>query len=79
MRVYIPKDGYQFNEMRSLPRNRPCPCNSGKKFKKCHLPIMPDIIPTKETIALWKQKIVEAHSQKKLELENAEKEKVNEI
>ena len=25
-----------FNPLDSFPRNSPCPCNSGKKFKKCH-------------------------------------------
>ncbi len=24
------------NPMRSVGRNDPCPCGSGKKFKKCH-------------------------------------------
>ncbi|HMM75552.1 MAG TPA: SEC-C metal-binding domain-containing protein [Gammaproteobacteria bacterium] len=24
------------NPMRDLGRNDPCPCGSGKKFKKCH-------------------------------------------
>ncbi len=24
------------NPMRDVGRNDPCPCNSGKKFKKCH-------------------------------------------
>lgn len=39
--------GYSWNPLRSLPRNLPCPCGSGVKFKRCHLDKMPDAIPTK--------------------------------
>jgi len=27
--------------MRNYPRNEKCPCGSGLKFKKCHLPKIP--------------------------------------
>jgi len=30
---------------RKVPRNAPCPCGSGKKFKKCCLRILEDIAP----------------------------------
>jgi len=35
---YKPKDGLTPKTVsgRKVGRNEPCPCNSGKKFKKCH-------------------------------------------
>lgn len=41
MSEYRPNEGFIFNPFRKLPRNEPCPCGSGKKFKKCHLPLLP--------------------------------------
>lgn len=37
--------GYQWNPMRQLPRNMPCPCRSGRKFKRCCLKQMPIAVP----------------------------------
>lgn len=45
-----PATGFQYNPLLSYPRNAPCPCKSGKKFKKCHLPVMPAVIPTEAKI-----------------------------
>jgi hypothetical protein len=36
--AYKPKEGYEWNKWLKWGRNDPCPCLSGKKFKKCHLP-----------------------------------------
>ena len=37
IKVFRPKAGYISNPMLSYDRNLPCPCDSGKKFKKCCL------------------------------------------
>lgn len=42
-----PKPGFVFNPLRKLPVNMPCPCMSGKKFKKCHLDLLPLVVPKK--------------------------------
>lgn len=36
-----------YNPFLKWPRNRPCPCNSGKKFKVCCLDTIPKKIPLK--------------------------------
>lgn len=40
----------QWNPLSKYPPNSPCPCKSGKKFKKCHKSFMPMAIPSKEAI-----------------------------
>lgn len=40
-KIWRPREGFEFNPWRSIPRNDPCPCGSGKKFKKCCLPRCP--------------------------------------
>lgn len=35
MQVYFPSKGCAWNPVQKYPRNEKCPCNSGKKFKKC--------------------------------------------
>ncbi len=40
-----PKEGLVWNPLVALPRNMPCPCASGKKFKSCHLPNLPRVVP----------------------------------
>jgi len=47
-RVYILKPGYVYNPLKKYPRNGPCICGSGKKFKKCHLDLLPDAITVAE-------------------------------
>lgn len=42
-----PLPGFAYNPLRTLPRNLLCPCLSGKKFKVCHLRLLPEIIPEK--------------------------------
>lgn len=42
---FAPAKGFAWNPLIKIERNRPCPCGSGKKFKLCHLPEMPRIIP----------------------------------
>ncbi len=41
----VPLPGYVFNPMRKYPRNEPCYCNSGLKYKKCCLNTDPLAIP----------------------------------
>ena len=31
------EQGYEVHQRVKIGRNEPCPCGSGKKFKKCHL------------------------------------------
>lgn len=38
--------GFEWNPLRQLPRNMLCPCQSGKKFKACHLQKLPLAVPT---------------------------------
>lgn len=40
--------GYSWNPLKKHPRNSPCPCGSQKKFKKCHLDLLPEAITTQE-------------------------------
>jgi uncharacterized protein YecA (UPF0149 family) len=51
----MPKPGFSWNPLMKLPRNAPCVCGSGKKFKKCHLPAMSPILPTKTVEDLRKK------------------------
>lgn len=39
------KPGFEWNPLLKIPRNAPCPCDSGKKFKHCHLVNMPRAVP----------------------------------
>jgi hypothetical protein len=45
--VTSPLPGMEWNPLKGLPRNRPCPCRSGKKFKACHLDKLPPAVPEK--------------------------------
>ncbi len=42
----FPRKGYSRNPLLGLPRNDPCPCRSGKKYKVCCLPLQAQYIPT---------------------------------
>ena len=42
-------EGYSWNPLTSFPRNAPCPCNSGKKFKKCHEGNIPIAIKSEDS------------------------------
>jgi len=45
-RVYLSdREGLDWNPMRSYPRNLPCACGSGKKFKRCCRDKMGELIP----------------------------------
>jgi len=46
--VYKLLPGYAYNPLKKLARNMPCPCKSGKKFKKCCLLTLPEAVK-KET------------------------------
>lgn len=45
---YRLQPGYAWNPLRSVPRNFPCPCRSGKKFKSCHLDRLAPAVEVKE-------------------------------
>lgn len=47
-RVLKPQDGLAINPYLKLPRNSPCYCNSGIKYKRCCLPTEPLAIPTEQ-------------------------------
>jgi hypothetical protein len=51
--VYTPKPGFAFNPaVTRIGRNEPCPCKSGKKFKKCHLATQMRVIPAEAAAEL---------------------------
>lgn len=41
----VPSPGWTYNPLKGLERNSLCPCQSGKKFKKCHLNLLPELVP----------------------------------
>lgn len=43
----VPMIGYAWNPLRQIPRNNPCPCRSGRKFKACCLNTLPPVVPEK--------------------------------
>lgn len=43
-----PKPGYAYNPLVKIPRNNPCPCQSGKKFKRCCLEMVPKIVSAED-------------------------------
>lgn len=45
-RVLKPK--FQWNPLKKLQRNEPCPCGSNLKFKKCCLNGLPDALPSEQ-------------------------------
>lgn len=47
----VPLPGFAWNPLFKLPRNRPCPCQSGRKFKACCLPRLPKAVPIEEAKA----------------------------
>lgn len=64
--MFKPAKGFQNNPLLKYERNSPCPCKSGKKFKHCHLNVMPAVIPTEAKIKELEEE------RKKLEAEKAE-------
>ena len=54
-KIMVLGKGFMWNPLLRTPRNVPCPCGSGIKFKKCHLNKLSPAIPTpdkmKEIIA----------------------------
>jgi len=47
---YIPPPGYERNPMLRYPKNYPCFCDSKKKFKKCCLRKLKNVIPKKDFV-----------------------------
>lgn len=50
-----PLPGFAWNPLRTLPRNIPCPCLSGRKFKTCCLIKLPPVVPAKDAEAFLEQ------------------------
>jgi hypothetical protein len=50
-----PLPGFTHNPLLKLPRNRKCPCLSGKKFKACHLPLLPRVVSQDDAEKFSKQ------------------------
>lgn len=50
-----PMPGFVWNPLVQLPRNRPCPCLSGLKFKACCLPRLPKVVLQKDADAFKEQ------------------------
>lgn len=46
-KAYKPLPGDIWNPLVKFPRNNPCPCGSGKKFKVCHLTSVSPVIDEK--------------------------------
>lgn len=48
-RVFMaPRPGFKYNPLLKFPRNNPCPCKSGKKFKVCCLSTLPQCVTDQE-------------------------------
>ncbi len=43
-----PPPGMAWNPLKTLPRNLPCPCRSGAKFKTCCQPKLPMFVNARE-------------------------------
>jgi len=43
-----PKESNDWNPLLKFPPNKPCPCGSGKKFKRCCRVGMPAVLPKEE-------------------------------
>jgi hypothetical protein len=46
--AWKPGPGFTWNPLLKLPRNRQCPCLSGKKFKACCLDTLPRVVTEKD-------------------------------
>lgn len=54
MRALIPNVGYVWNPLLKFPRNEPCFCNSGKKFKRCCLNKMAKTVSARDSVEILK-------------------------
>lgn len=45
-------EGYVYNPLKGYARNGMCLCGSGKKFKKCHLDLIPEAITTARAVKI---------------------------
>jgi hypothetical protein len=50
--AYALKPGFHWNPLKKLPRNGPCICQSGKKYKKCCLPLAKEVVDAGEFMYL---------------------------
>lgn len=50
-----PIEGMEWNPLLSLPRNRQCPCLSGRKFKACCLPNLPRVVAAELAASIREQ------------------------
>lgn len=49
---YVPIKGHVPNPLYRLPVNFPCPCQSGKRLKKCCRDLIPKYVP-KDVVKNW--------------------------
>ena len=55
-RVFLgPAPGFTYNPLLKFPRNSPCPCRSGKKFKQCCLTRIPQIVKVEDAKSFEEQ------------------------
>jgi hypothetical protein len=55
-RVFLgPAPGFTYNPLLKFPRNSPCPCRSGKKFKQCCLTRIPQIVKVEDAKSFKEQ------------------------
>lgn len=47
-RVMVPNPGWTHNPLLRLPRNKECPCRSGKKFKVCCQRTLPRLVTVQD-------------------------------
>ncbi len=51
--AYRPAADCIYNPLKKFPRNLPCPCLSGKKFKNCHLNLIAPVIKADKLKPEW--------------------------
>lgn len=52
---FVLQPGMAWNPLANWPRNKPCFCNSKKKAKKCCLPKVTRVIPSKDVADVKKR------------------------
>ncbi len=53
--AFIPTEGRTWNPALNFPRTVKCFCESGKKFKNCHLPLLTRTVTKEQAVKLQVQ------------------------
>ncbi len=53
-KIWFPADGRLWNPLREFPRNMPCFCGSGNKFKRCCMKNLEDTVEPQQLAPLKK-------------------------